>query len=132
MPHDGPFDPSTPTRQRGDEAEEAAVRWLTGQGYRILERNAANKAGELDVVAADGEILCFVEIKARSGKLFGPAIAAVTPRKQRRLARIAALYLARKPWPGPCRFDVLGMDAEDDGGWRFTLIRDAFEVAPGR
>jgi putative endonuclease len=105
--------------------EDDAVAWLAGQGYAVVERNAVTAAGEIDLVARDGDSLCFVEIKARGAAGFGPAIAAVGPRKQRRLARAAALWLASHPHDGPCRFDVLGLDAAPDG-WRFTLIRDAF------
>lgn len=112
---------------RGRVAEDAAAAWLERQGYRIVERNHRNAAGEIDLVAEDGEVLCFVEVKARTETLFGPALAAVGPRKRRRVARAAALYLALRGVQPACRFDVLAMDAEE-GSWRFTLIKDAFRV----
>jgi len=111
---------------RGRVAEDAAAEWLEAHGYRIVERNHRNDAGELDLVAEDGDTLCFLEVKARSETLFGPALAAVGPRKRRRVARAAALYLAlRGGSTPPCRFDVLAMESEA-GGWRFTLVKDAF------
>ena len=113
------------TRAQGRLGEDAAVAWLESHGYRILERNVTNRAGELDAIARDGDTLCFIEIKARSSHHYGAAIESVTPRKQRRIARAAALYLAFDPWDGPCRFDVLGLDLGDDG-WRYTLVKDAF------
>ncbi len=113
------------TRAQGRLGEDAAVAWLKSQGYRIVARNVAYHAAELDAVALDGETLCFVEIKARSNHHYGAAIESVTPKKQRRIARAAALYLARHPHDGPCRFDVLGLDL-GDGGWQYTLIKDAF------
>jgi putative endonuclease len=116
-------------RHRGQEAEAVGAAWLETRGYRIVARNESSRYGELDVIALDGETLCFVEIKARSNANFGPAIEAVTFDKQRRIARAARGYLMRKPYDGPCRFDVLGMDATE-GGWRFELIRDAFQL-PG-
>jgi putative endonuclease len=119
------FELQTHTRGRGKVGEEAAVRWLKDQGYRILERNVVTHAGEIDVVARDGEALVFLEIKARGSAAYGPAIAAVGPAKQRRVSRAAALYLAIRHLGGPCRFDVLGLDAIE-GGWRYTLVRDAF------
>ena len=117
-------------RAQGRVGEEDAVRWLLTQGFEILERNVVNHAGELDVVAKEGDTVCFLEIKARATDAFGPAIAAVDARKQRRISRTAALYLAMKGnaqglQDAPCRFDVLGLDWQD-GGWRYTLIRDAF------
>jgi putative endonuclease len=116
-------------RGRGKIGEDDAVAWLERQGYRIVERNVVNHAGEIDVVAHEGETLCFVEIKARASDAFGPAIAAVDFRKQRRISRAASLYLAMKgPRDTPCRFDVLGLDRAGDG-WRYTLVRDAFPFA---
>jgi putative endonuclease len=120
-------------RAQGKVGEDDAVRWLVTQGFEILERNVMNHAGELDVVAKEGDTVCFLEIKARATDAFGPAIAAVDARKQRRISRAAALYLAMKGnakglQDAPCRFDVLGLDWQD-GGWRYTLIRDAFPFA---
>ncbi len=113
-------------RGRGTLGEDAAVAWLTTQGFVTVERNVTNHCGEIDLVARDGETLVFVEIKARATDAYGPAIAAVPRSKQRRLARTAALYLAIHRWEGPCRFDVLGLDAAPTGGWTYTLIRNAF------
>jgi putative endonuclease len=124
-----PFREQPHTRAQGRVGEERAVEWLRREGYRIVERNVTTKAGEIDVVARDGETLCFIEVKARSSGVYGPAVEAVTVKKMRKLARAASLYLVRHPTDAPCRFDVLGMDL-DDGGWRFTLVRDAFSV-PG-
>ena len=118
-------------RARGRVGEDDAVAWLMIQGYEILQRNLVNHGGEIDVVARDGPTLCFLEIKARDGVRFGPAIAAVTFTKQRRLSRAASLYLATRGWHNqPCRFDVLGLDREG-GGWRYTLIKNAFPYNPG-
>ena len=117
------------TRAQGRLGEDEGVAWLRRQGYRIGERNFSSRAGEIDVVATEGDTLCFIEIKARASDAYGAAIEAVSPQKQRRIARAAALYLARKPFSGPCRFDVLGMDLGEEG-WHFTLLRDAFTV-PG-
>ena len=47
-------------RAKGKYGEEEAVRWLLGQGYEVVERNVVNKGGEIDVVAREGETLCFV------------------------------------------------------------------------
>ncbi len=112
---------------RGRAAESAAATWLAARGYQILATNYATPAGEIDVIARDRDTLCFLEVKARLDNRCGPAIAAVTRRKQLRLARAAVLYLAKTDWPGPCRFDVLGMEPAQTG-WAFTLIRDAFQA----
>jgi len=116
------------TRAQGRAAEEAAEAHLRALGYRIVERNLASKLGEIDLVALDGETLCFIEVKARAHGEFGPAIAAVGPRKQARIARTAAMFLAKNRSSRACRFDVLGLDRKPDGSWETTLIRDAFEL----
>lgn len=127
----GGFHEQAHARGRGRVGEEEAVRWLTGQGYEILARNVVNHGGEIDVVAADGGTLCFLEIKARASARYGAAIEAVGFAKQRRLSRAAALYLTARGWHGrACRFDVLGLDREGEG-WRYTLVKNAFPYSPG-
>ncbi|MDQ1349322.1 MAG: putative endonuclease, partial [Acidobacteriota bacterium] len=74
------------THARGAAGEAAAEDFLKLSGYRIVARNVRTKVGELDLVALDGETLCFIEIKARATAEFGRAIEAVGPQKQRRLA----------------------------------------------
>lgn len=112
---------------RGRVAQRAAEEHLRSEGYRIVAANWTSKAGEIDLIAYEGETLCFVEVKARSRPDHGPAVAAVDARKQHRLARAAALYLARSGYRGPCRFDVLGLDRRGTE-WEVTLIRGAFEA----
>lgn len=108
-------------------AEQDAVRWLEGQGYRIVERNFRHRAGEMDVVAWDGDTLCFVEVRSRTQPGFGPAVATVDRAKQRKLIRAASLYLARRRLEDtPCRFDVLGLDMSPEGRWTYSLIKHAF------
>lgn len=133
---------------RGRSAERDAARWLERQGFTLVALNAETKAGEIDVIARERDVLCFVEVKARSSDAYGLALAAVGPAKRRRLARAAALWLARHPHAGPCRFDVLALDAapaasprdgsagEPSGGpapaagdWTYTLVRNAFEAS---
>jgi putative endonuclease len=124
----GDFDAQPHTRARGRTGEDAACAFLIEAGYRILERNVSTDAGEIDVVAADGDSLCFVEVKARRDGDHGPAIAAVGARKQQRLARCAALYLAsHRGGARPVRFDVIGLERDGDR-WRCDLVRGAFEA----
>jgi len=116
------------TRAQGRVGEEEAVRWLRSQGYRIVERNARTKGGEIDVIAWDGDNLCFIEVKARATGDYGPSIAAITPRKRRRLVRATKHYIVERGIEDTqLRFDVLGLDAGEEG-WRYTLIKNAFEA----
>jgi len=118
-------------RAKGRLAEDRAVAWLKRRGYRVVARNVENAGGELDLVARDGDTLCFVEIRARTGQAFGGAVGSVDREKRRKLVRAARAYLAKHPFEGPCRFDVLGLDAVGEGDAaapRFTLLQDAFKV----
>ena len=116
-------------RARGKIGEAEAESWLEEQGYRIIERNVTTSAGEIDLVAREGEVLCFIEVKARASTKYGPAIAAVSVAKQRKIARAAALFLVRQDLDLACRFDVLGLDW-GPSGWQYSLIRNAFEAPP--
>jgi putative endonuclease len=103
-----------------------AERRLRREGYRILERNFRGRTGEIDFVAEEKGVLCFVEVKGRSGRGFGEPEEAVTLEKQRRIFRVAEEYLVRRGGPeSACRFDVVAIVAGDDGA-RMTVIRDAF------
>ena len=105
------------------------MRWLRRTGYRIVERNVVTKAGEIDVVGWDGDILCFIEVKARSTERYGPAVAGITARKRSRLQRAAKLYAQRRELRDiQFRFDVLGLDRRKNG-WQYTLIKNAFEAS---
>jgi putative endonuclease len=112
---------------RGRVAQQSAERYLVESGYEIVGRNWSCKAGEIDLIGIDEDVLCFIEVKARSRPDYGPAIAAVTPSKQRRIARVAALLLAQSGYQGACRFDVIGLDRAEDG-WSYTLVQNAFEA----
>jgi putative endonuclease len=116
-----------PRQAIGKAGEDAAVRYLRQLGYRILERNYRCRFGEIDLIARDGRMLAFVEVKTRRSHTYGPAAAAVTLRKQRHLIKASQAYLIhRKKADEPCRFDVVtvDMDAEQP---HIELIKDAFQ-----
>jgi putative endonuclease len=110
--------------QRGASAEAIAARLLTAAGYRIVERNFRCKVGELDIVARDGDVLVFVEVRSRSDDEHGNAVEMIRRTKQRRVARVAAYYLATaKPVFEQCRFDIVAVTAGEP-----ILLKDAFRV----
>ncbi|MEO6776389.1 MAG: YraN family protein [Kofleriaceae bacterium] len=116
---------ATPTTiATGAANEDVAASYLHGRGYRIVERNFKTKLGELDIIARDGAVLCFVEVRSRTTDLFGDAIETVDHVKRARVSRMAQVYLAwRKPEFELARFDVLGIT-----GAHVTLIRDAWRL----
>jgi len=120
-----------PRRVFGQEGESAAEQYLRHKGYRIVARNLRSSVGELDLVAEDGQVLVFVEVKARRTDAFGGAIHAVHQRKQEKLIQLAAQYLARHHLKDrPCRFDVVLLQGTDAAASQIEHIQNAFEV-PG-
>ncbi len=112
----------------GKLGEDLACAELERRGYAVLARRYRTRTGEIDIVARDGDTLVFVEVKARADEACGQPGEAVTPSKQRRLARMALDYLARLPAaPGPCRFDVVGVLTNTTPP-TITLYRNAFVV----
>jgi putative endonuclease len=119
-------------RQRmGKAGEDLACGELARRGYAVLARRYRSRFGEIDIIARAGRTLVFVEVKARTGTLFGGAAAAVTPLKQRRLARMAEEFLMRQRLVDePCRFDVVTVDF-GAGRPRVEVIPNAFSVSGG-
>ncbi len=93
----------------GFRGEDLAARALERRGYAILARRYRTRHGEIDIIAEDRGTLVFVEVKARTDDEFGTAAEAVTASKQRRLLRMARLYLATATVNRPCRFDVVAI-----------------------
>ena len=111
----------TPGSALGKHAEDAAAAYLASLGMRVLARNVRGRGGEIDIVAAEGATIVFVEVKARRGRAFGSAIAAVDARKRRRLRATAEDYLQVVAPRAQARFDVLTVEP---AGMR--LHRNAF------
>lgn len=108
-----------------------AARYLKKQGYKIIERNYRTRSGEIDIIAREGETLVFVEVKARASDRFGSAKAAVTPRKQRQVAKVALGYLKMTDQSHvKARFDVVTVTRREDRH-EIHLIRNAFELTYG-
>ena len=82
----------------------------------------------LDLIMDDGETLVFVEVRWRAYNRYGGALTSVDGRKQRRLSLAARHYLGRYPYQAqrPCRFDVLGLEPDDDGEVRYHWVQNAF------
>jgi putative endonuclease len=116
------------TRRRvGDAGEDAAVAWYVAAGYDVVARNWRVRDGELDVIARRGPVLVFCEVKTRRSDAFGSPADAVTPRKQARIRRLAAQWLAANRGRGAdeLRFDVASV-RPTGAGWAVEVIEAAF------
>jgi len=120
------------TRERitlGKLGEDLARERLKDLGYRILKTNYRCSLGEVDLVARDGDVLVFVEIKTRKNKSLGQIKEAVNRRKQTQLSKVALAYLkSNNLWGSKARFDVVSIRLID-GKKEIEIIKNAFELA---
>ncbi len=116
-----------PRQRLGRIGEMAAESLLRRAGLTVLERRHRQRVGEVDLIVERGRLIVFVEVKTRHGTFYGTPAEAVTPAKQRRIARAALGYLQQRGWlDRPCRFDVVEVYAAGSTVERVRHIEDAF------
>lgn len=116
----------------GTRGEDAAAAYLERIGYRIEQRNWRCPIGEIDIIAWDEDELVLVEVKTRRTEKSGSAEEAVSPSKQRRLARLASAYLSSASIGAVAiRFDVIAIRVIADDRALLRHYRSAFDVRPG-
>jgi putative endonuclease len=99
-------------RLLGARGERAAARYLRARGMRILVKGYRARRGEVDLIARDGDVLVFVEVKARRQ---GSPVEAVTPEKERRITLTALRFMRRyRIVEQRCRFDIVSIVWPDD------------------
>ncbi len=112
----------------GDRGENVAARFLRNNGYSIIVRNFRCEMGEIDIVAKQGKVLVFVEVKTRAYDDPTPE-EQVNQTKQHQITKAAKFYLSRYGTPQPpARFDVVAIVWPQG---RDPIIRhtpDAFEA----
>jgi putative endonuclease len=114
----------------GQWGEAIAERELREKGYRILGRRVRlDPRNEIDIVARDGQVLVFVEVKARKTEEFGRAVSAVDRKKRHVLSRAAVRYLRKLKSPRVCfRFDVVEVIGEPGDLRDVRHIANAFPL----
>lgn len=136
--HRPPSPDSMTFLELGAYGEQLAANHLKQNGYQIIARNVTLPlgrtpegtpiTGELDIVALDGQTLVFVEVKTRSSDQLALPEAAVTPAKQRKLARTARRYRRLiGPIDMPYRFDVVSIVASGHSEPQLRLLKDFFQ-----
>lgn len=122
------------SRTVGEAGERIAARFLTKNGYRLAAANFkvpvgrnsrdAIVTGEIDLIAYDGDVLCFVEVKTRSSDDFASPLAAVDARKQRQITRAARVYrkIFRIANAG-FRYDVVSIVLEKDARPKIEIFK---------
>ncbi len=118
-------------KKLGATGEDLAAAHLKKQGFAILDRNFTCAAGELDLVARKGPLIVFAEVKTRRSERFGAPQAAVTPKKQKRIIKLANIYLKQKKLGHlQPRYDVIAVRWNDDGRPEIDHISAAFMTHP--
>lgn len=117
-------------RSVGRKYELLAFEYLQKKNYEILEQNFQNRYGEIDIIAKDGDILVFVEVKYRASNRYGDPLEAVHPAKQKKISRVAFGYYnsSIKAKGLSCRFDVIAVY----GNERIVHIENAFDYTGTR
>jgi putative endonuclease len=116
-------------RARGQEAESLAAAFLEARGYRVLDRNHALRLGEVDLVCEGDGVLCFVEVRSRTGSDHGGPEETVDRRKARRVVLAATDWLERNPAPGrDIRFDVVAVTFQDGAAPAIVHFPAAFDA----
>lgn len=113
---------------KGKTGEILAAEFLEGRGLEIVDRNVRCSLGEIDLVALDGKVIVFVEVRSRFTEAYGSPKESVTWTKQKRLTRLAQWYLKqRRLERQSARFDVIAItwkSAEPKIEW----IANAFDA----
>lgn len=115
----------------GAFGEDMACNYLEAHGYKVLERNFSCKAGELDIIAFDGDSIAFIEVKCRTSTSYGNPSEAVSYYKQNRIVKAALFFMTKhKIFDYMCRFDVIEVLTDSTKeGTNINLIKNAFEYS---
>jgi putative endonuclease len=109
--------------------ERIAARWLRREGWEVVEHRFRSGHRDVDLVVRRGDVVAFVEVKARRGEHFGSPVEAVHSRKQRELSRSARVWVDRFGTPSlTYRFDVVGVLLSGPRV-RVRHVPDAFPVS---
>ena len=98
----------------GQRGEALAAAHLLDRGYTIVARNWRCPAGEIDIVARDGDCLVLVEVRTRRGGAYGTPEESITPRKQAKMVEVAQTYIQ--------------LEGQEDAAWRIDVV--AIEIGP--
>jgi len=124
---------TSPHLLTGRNGEDEAYFYLRKLGYEMVARNfrSPRRKGEIDLIAWEKGILCFIEVKTRTTHDVKTAEAAVDRRKQHEIALVAREYLRHIEESCEWRFDVVSVyyDGQHSSQPRFELFRNAFSMS---
>lgn len=112
--------------QTGKRGEGLAADLLRQKGYEVIEQNWRFSRAEVDIIARDGEVLVFLEVKTRRTQLYGHPAAFVTLKKRRFLADAAQEYMRMIAYEWAFRFDIISVIIPQGGKPMIEHFPDAF------
>jgi len=110
----------------GKRGEQLATSFLEKKGFKILETNWRHRRAELDLIAMDGEVLVFVEVKTRNHNHHAEPEIAVNQKKQDLMASAGAAYMREINHDWEVRFDVIAVIYKNEKDFHITHFKDAF------
>jgi putative endonuclease len=118
------------TQKLGGWGEELAKEYLLKLGYKIIKTNFRNKIGEIDIIAKDGNMICFVEVKTRRTADYGQPFESVHYFKRRKMCNLALSYLKYACHNNDmrARFDVVSIYCPPQGPVEINHIKNAFDA----
>jgi putative endonuclease len=117
------------SKDLGNSGEDAACDYLTGLGFKIMERNFRSQQGEIDIIARDKNFLVFVEVKSYSFRSYGSPLGAVRKSKRQSIIHAAQTYLYKNKIKNTnCRFDIISIYRNYSGSINIEHLKDAFYV----
>ena len=99
----------TQKRKSGIKGENAAIRYLSNEGYQIVRRNYRHSYCEIDLIATKSDVLCFIEVKSRSSITYGYPEQFVGRKQMKCIMKAAGYYTDKNHWTGRIRFDIISI-----------------------
>lgn len=111
--------------EKGKLGEKIAKDYLIRNGYKIIEINYKNKIGEIDIIALEGDVLTFIEVKSRTSNTYGYPYEGVNFKKQKKIINTSMIYLSYKKLSNiQLRYDIIEVYLTTK--YKINHIKDAF------
>ena len=114
-------------RQAGREAEQLAAAYLESKGFFIVDQNYFFERSEVDIVAYDGSVVVFIEVKMRTTLAFGAPEESIDDKKIQSIQKAAEAWIYERRMDGyPVRFDVVSIFQKNNEAPEIKHLIDAF------
>ncbi|MCU7836417.1 MAG: YraN family protein [gamma proteobacterium symbiont of Taylorina sp.] len=101
--------------QKGQYAENIALKYLQTQGLKKIQANFSCKCGEIDLIMTDNTFIIFIEVRYRKKIQFGHPLETITYSKQQKIIKTIQFFLMKNPdyYQFPCRIDAVALYSEN-------------------